>query len=79
MTFRIVGPSYHLNVRKADVQRVVNLFPVVNEVAGGKSVAYLDSVPGVGVFSAQGQGEANLLLEDGGFLLYEDGSRITLE
>jgi len=47
----IVGPSYVLQNRDADVQRSVNLFPVVNEVQGARSVAYLDSVPGLTVFS----------------------------
>lgn len=45
-----VGPSYELNTR-ADVQRVVNLYPVANEVAGGKADSYLESVPGLDVFS----------------------------
>ena len=47
-----VGPSYHLATRKADVQRSVNLFPVMNEVVGGKTEAYLQAVPGLDVFSA---------------------------
>lgn len=46
-----VGPSYQLNTR-ADVQRVVNLYPVANEVEGGKADAYLESVPGLDVFSS---------------------------
>lgn len=46
-----VGPSYQLNTRKADVQRTVNMFVVRNEVAGGKSQMYLESVPGLNVFS----------------------------
>lgn len=51
MPVPFVGPSYTLNTRKADVQRTVNMFPVANEVAGGKSAAYLESVPGLVVFS----------------------------
>lgn len=47
------GPSYTLNTREADVQRTVNLFPVVNEVAGGKADAYLESVPGLDLFSSE--------------------------
>lgn len=74
-----VGPSYQLNVRKADVQRVVNLFPVVNEVPGGKSVAFLDAVPGLDTFSDAVAAEAALLLESGGYLLLETGGRILLE
>lgn len=47
-----VGPSYDLDTGKADRQRSVNLFPVANEVAGGKTGSYLQSVPGLDVFSA---------------------------
>ena len=66
-----VGPSYHLQHLKADVQRSVNLYPVVNEVRGSKDVAYLESVPGLVRFSAVA-GDA-ILLEDGsGYLLFED-------
>lgn len=46
-----VGPSYSLNTRKADVQRAVNLYPVTNEVAGGKSESYLQAVAGLDLFS----------------------------
>jgi hypothetical protein len=46
-----VGPSYSLDTRKADVQRSVNLFPVANEVAGGKTAAYLQSAPGLDLFA----------------------------
>lgn len=45
-----VGPTYELQTR-ADVQRVINMYPVMNEVIGGKSEAYLESVPGLEVFS----------------------------
>lgn len=47
-----VGPSYELNTRDADVQRAVNLYPVANEVIGGKAESYLESIPGLDVFSA---------------------------
>jgi hypothetical protein len=77
---RFVGPSYELQHRKADVQRVVNLMPVINEVPGGKSVAYLDSVPGLSTFSVPtDQNESYLMLENGNFLLNEDGTLIQLE
>lgn len=46
-----IGPSYSLNTAKADIQRSVNLFPVTNEVAGGKTEAYLQSIPGLDAFS----------------------------
>lgn len=47
-----VGPSYHLATRKADVQRAVNLYPVQNEVVGGKTGSYLQAVAGLDLFSA---------------------------
>jgi hypothetical protein len=65
----IVGPSYHLQNREVDVQRSINLMPVVNEVAGGKSFAYLESVPGLRAFAVR-SGFA-LLLEDSGYLVQE--------
>ncbi len=76
---KFVGGSYNLNVRKADVQRAVNLYPVVSEVAGAKSVAYLDSVPGLTVFSQAVGDDGFLLLESGGYLLLETFGRIELE
>lgn len=47
-----IGPSYALDTGKADRQRVINMFPVANEVAGGKTGSYFQSVPGLDVFSA---------------------------
>lgn len=47
----IVGPSYTLNTRKADAQRSVNLMPVMLEAQNGKGVAYLESTPGLTLFS----------------------------
>lgn len=46
-----VGPSYSLATRKADVQRSVNLYPVANEVIGGKTGSYMQSVAGLDLFS----------------------------
>lgn len=54
----IVGPSYTLNARKADVQRCVNLMPTPLEAPGGKSQMYLAPVPGLRQF---GTDEAPLL------------------
>lgn len=73
-----VGPSYQLNARKADVQRAVNLFVVQNEAAGGKSVAYLDSIPGLTEFSTDSVVTGAILLENGGYLLTEAGFKILL-
>ncbi len=72
----IVGPSYTLNTRKADAQRAVNLMPVVNEEAGGKNVAYLDSVPGLISFSAAFTSLGAILMETGSYLLQENGQHL---
>ena len=71
-----VGPSYHLNARVADVQRVVNMMPVVNEVAGSKTFAYLDSIPGLTAFSTPEATVAYLLTYGYDYLLTHDGQRI---
>lgn len=73
-----VGHSYVLQHRKADVQRVINLYPVINEVRGGKSVAYLESVPGLSVFGVVSTTDV-LLMESGDFILTEAGAAIELE
>lgn len=75
---KFIGPSYTLNARKADVQRAVNLMPVTVEVPGGKSVAYLDSVPGVAIFSNYTSEDGYLLTEMNGLMLNEDGTKIGL-
>lgn len=79
MTIQFVGGSYNLNTRKADVQRAVNLMPVRNEVPGGKSIAYLDSVPGLVGFSTDTSVSGFLLMENGFHLLLESGDKIILE
>jgi hypothetical protein len=77
---RFVGPSYSLQHRKADVQRVVNLMPVVNEVPGGTTVSYLEQVPGLAIFSlAYLEGSIYLLLENGNYVLQEKGGRIRID
>lgn len=50
----IVGPSYTLRCRKADVQRSVNLFPSVVESGSGKAPAILQSIPGLTLFADLG-------------------------
>jgi hypothetical protein len=79
-----IGPSYQLNVRSADVQRSVNLYPCPIESGSGNNAWMLRSVPGRTVFSA-GSGEGRGCFETAGraFIvigntLYEvgaDGSR----
>ena len=50
----IVGPSYNLRVRKADVQRSIGLFPSIVESGNGKAPAILQSVPGLILFADAG-------------------------
>lgn len=50
----IVGPSYNLRVRKADVQRSIGLFPSIIESGTGKAPAILQSVPGLTLFADAG-------------------------
>ncbi len=76
---KFVGGSYHLNTRKADVQSTKNMFVVKTEAPGGKSVAYLDSIPGLRVFSGSLGGTGFILLQSGGRILLESGGRIKLE
>ena len=77
---RFVGTSYTLQHRKADVQRSINLMPVTNETPGGKSVAYLDQVPGLTEFSLSFEENTGWLkLETGDYLLQENGARIRLD
>lgn len=58
-----VGGSYTLDVRKADVQRTVNLFPVASENAGSAAPTYLQSIPGLDVFSDVSPPSASLWLD----------------
>lgn len=79
MTVQFVGPAGQLNVRKAAVQRTVNMYLSGPEVAGGKSPAYLESIPGLTVFSDDASDTGALLLESGGYLLLQSGGKILLE
>lgn len=60
-----IGPSYQLNVRSADVQRVVNMFPCPIESGTGNNTWMLRSVPGLVSFSA-GSGEGRGCFESAG-------------
>ena len=53
MAVSIIGPSYQLTTRKADVQRSVNLHLVGMETPG-KAPFIMDSVPGLLLFAALG-------------------------
>jgi hypothetical protein len=52
MQVPFVGPSYDLKVRKADVQRSVNMMPTPIESGTGKAKVFLKPVPGLREFSA---------------------------
>lgn len=43
-----VGGSDLLSVRKEDIQRTINMYPVVSESGSGKSQTYLQAIPGLG-------------------------------
>jgi len=73
----IVGASYNLDVREADVQRTINLMPIVSESEGAKAVTSLQSTPGLVLFSVTVLGY--LLQETGDYLLQENAGRIVLE
>jgi len=73
----IVGASYNLDVREADVQRTINLMPIVSESEGAKSVTSLQPTPGLVLFSVTVLGY--LLQETGDYLLQENAGRIVLE
>lgn len=45
-----VGPSYTLDVRGADCQRTVNMFPAIVESGSGKAAAILQRIPGLSLF-----------------------------
>ena len=74
-----VGPSYRLQVRKADVQRSVNLMPVVSDSPGAKANVYLESIPGLREFSPGVTEFGALLQENGAYILKEDSGFIILE
>ena len=61
-----VGPSYDVKVRKADVQRSINLMPT--PVESGAAGVFLKGVPGLKVFGVTES-----------YLLQESGERINLE
>ncbi len=54
MPVPFVGPSYKLNTRRADVQRVVNLYVAPNESGSSKTPTMLKSIPGLVQFANAG-------------------------
>lgn len=79
MPLPIVGPSYQLSTRKADIQRSVNLHLVGMETPG-KAPFIMDSVPGLNLFCVLGSPvrgviqAANRLFVAAGSTLYEISS-----
>lgn len=71
---QIVGPSYQLRVRKADVQRSVNLFPAIVESGSGKAPAILQSIPGLTLFADLGAEVRGLKIGKNGRLYGVGGS-----
>jgi hypothetical protein len=50
-TIPFIGPSYDVEARSFDVQRSINLYPVMAEVQATKSVSALRKVPGFSLFA----------------------------
>lgn len=79
MPLPIVGPSYTLSTRKADIQRSVNMHLVGLETPG-KAPFIMDSVPGLNLFASLGAPvrgiiqAANRLFVAAGSTLYEISS-----
>jgi hypothetical protein len=72
----IVGPSYNLHSKPADVQRTVNMIPNLIEPGTERERWAFKDAPGLVAF-----GEQTLfrLLESGGYRLLENGNRRRLE
>lgn len=51
MRIPFVGSSYDMEARSFDVQRSINLYPILSEVQGSKSVSALKKTPGLSLFT----------------------------
>ena len=51
-----VGPSYEMDARSFDVQRSINLYPLVSEVQTSKAITALRSTPGLSLYATAGDG-----------------------
>lgn len=56
MIIPIVGPSYQMDAYSFDVQRSINLYPLVSEVRDSKSVVALKKCPGTAIYRTVGGG-----------------------
>jgi predicted ATP-grasp superfamily ATP-dependent carboligase len=73
----IVGPSYNLNSKPADVQRTVNMVPRLIEPGTERERWAFKDVPGLTAFGSSGL--FFILMESGGYILNEANGRIQLE
>ena len=85
MPVPFVGPSYTLDVRTADVQRSVGLYPAPNESGTAKSAYMLKSIPGLILFGDVGDvgrgayeinGRSWVVVDDGLFELSAAGGAL---
>ena len=56
MKIPIVGPSYQMDSRRFDVQRTINLYPLVSENENSKDIVALKKCPGTSVYRTVGSG-----------------------
>lgn len=56
MKIPIVGPSYQMDARSFDVQRTINLYPILSEVRDSKDVVALKKCPGMSIYTTVGGG-----------------------
>lgn len=73
---KIVGPSYQLRVRKADVQRSVNLEPSIVESGSGKAPSILQSTAGLALFGNAGAPIRGMFTTKNGRLYVVAGSAL---
>lgn len=51
MKIPFIGPSYNVEAKSFDVQRSINLYPIISEVGNSKSVSALRKTPGLKLFA----------------------------
>lgn len=52
----LVGPSYQMEGLSFDAQRTINMYPVISEAQGSKSISALFGTPGLALFAEAGNG-----------------------
>jgi hypothetical protein len=71
-----VGSTYQMDARSFDVQRCVNLFPIMSEVGTSKSKAALRLTAGLESFSTPGDGPIRGCIEADGRSFWVSGSEL---